>query len=123
MLPRALMLTTKNAGQDEGVRVDNIIFERRASLPLFLSIRIVFFACLMLAATLTGCRPPGPKALLAGKELIERGQYSEAIDRLKTATSLLSTNAQAWNYLGLAYHQAGQSDDAPDAYKKAIGAQ
>jgi len=114
------MLTTKNAGRDEGVRVDKIIFERRASRPLFLSIRIVFFVCLMLAATLTGCRPPGPKALLDGKELIERGQFSEAIDRLKTATSLLSTNAQAWNYLGLAYHQAGQPDDAAEAYKKAI---
>ena len=74
----------------------------------------------MLTATLTGCRPPGPRALLEGQELVERGQYTEAIDRLKTATSLLSTNAQAWNYLGLAYHEAGQGNDAADAYKKAL---
>lgn len=118
MLPRALMLTTKNAGGDEGVRVDDIIFKRRASI-IFPS-RIPFFACLLLAATLTGCRPPGPKALLDGKELIDRGQYAEAVERLKIATSLLSTNAQAWNYLGLAYHQAGQANDAADAYKKAL---
>ena len=42
------------------------------------------------------------------------------MERLKTATSLIDTNAQAWNYLGLAYHQAGQPNDAADAYKKAL---
>ena len=52
--------------------------------------------------------------------MIERGQYAAAIERLKTATSLLSSNAQAWNYLGLAYHQSGDANDAADAYKKAL---
>jgi tetratricopeptide (TPR) repeat protein len=75
---------------------------------------------LAFAASLTGCRPPGPRALLDGQRLVERGQYAEAIERLKTATSLLSTNAQAWNYLGLAYHQAGQPNDAAEAYNKAL---
>jgi tetratricopeptide (TPR) repeat protein len=75
---------------------------------------------LAFAASLTGCRPPGPRALLDGQRLVERGQYAEAIERLKTATSLLSTNAQAWNYLGLAYHQAGQPNDAVEAYNKAL---
>lgn len=114
------MLTTKNAGEDEGLRAENIISERRASRISFFVRYFGFFLCVTFAVTLTGCRPPGPQALLEGKELIERGQVAEAIERLKTATSLLSTNAQAWNYLGLAYHQAGQTDAAVDAYKKAL---
>ena len=55
-----------------------------------------------------------------GQRLIDRGDYAAAVERLKTATSLMDTNAQAWNYLGLAYHLAGQSNDAADAYKKAL---
>jgi tetratricopeptide (TPR) repeat protein len=68
----------------------------------------------------TGCKPPGPRALLDGQNLVEHGRYAEAIERLKTATTLLSTNADAWNYLGLAYHQSGQANEAAEAYKKAL---
>jgi tetratricopeptide (TPR) repeat protein len=71
----------------------------------------------------TGCRPPGPRALSDGQNLVEHGRYAEAIARLKTATTLLSTNAHvadAWNYLGLAYHQSGQPTEAAEAYKKAL---
>jgi tetratricopeptide (TPR) repeat protein len=110
------MLTTKIAGGDEGSRAGDV--ERRAGRNPFSLFD--FLCCLALAAGLTGCRPPGPRALLDGQRLIERGQFTEAIDRLKTATALLSTNAQAWNYLGLAYHEAGQPNDAADAYKKAL---
>jgi tetratricopeptide (TPR) repeat protein len=74
----------------------------------------------MLALVGTGCKPPGPRALLEGQSLVEHGRYAEAIERLKTATTLLSTNANAWNYLGLAYHQSGQANDAAEAYKKAL---
>ena len=73
-------------------------------------------ACLLLG----GCMPPGPRALLDGKQLVEQGRYPEAIEKLKTATSLLATNAQAWNYLGLAYHHAGQTPDAVLAYQRAL---
>jgi len=68
----------------------------------------------------TGCRPPGPRALLDGQMLVEHGRYAEAIVRLKTATTLLSTNGDAWNYLGLAYHKSGQATEAAEAYKKAL---
>src|SRR5947207_2071335 len=57
--------------------------------------------CLVLLFALSGCTPAGPGALLAGKRLVEQGKYPQAISKLKTATSLLPTNAQAWNYLGL----------------------
>jgi tetratricopeptide (TPR) repeat protein len=69
---------------------------------------------------LSGCKPPGPKALWEGKDLLDRGQYTEAIDKLNTATKLLATNALAWNYLGLAYHQAGMANEAAGAYGKAL---
>jgi len=83
-----------------------------------------FFALIFLAigvATVaTGCRPPGASALLAGKKFLEQGKTDAAIEKLKTATSLLATNADAWNYLALAEHSAGQADAAALAYQKAL---
>jgi tetratricopeptide (TPR) repeat protein len=75
---------------------------------------------LVVAALLAGCTPAGPRSLLAGKSLLEDGKYPQAIEQLKTATTLLSTNAQAWNYLGLAYHQTGQLAEAEKAYRRAL---
>ena len=57
---------------------------------------------LLLAVFLTGCTPPGPRALLKGKKLLDRGDYAAAVEQLKTATALLPSNAPAWNYLGVA---------------------
>lgn len=73
-----------------------------------------------LSALVAGCTPPGPKALLDGKRLLEKGDYAAAVARLQTAVTLLSTNAQAWNYLGLAYHQSRQTTNAAAAYQKAL---
>jgi tetratricopeptide (TPR) repeat protein len=67
-----------------------------------------------------GCKPPGARELWRGKKLIERGKYAEAISELKTATSILATNAQAWNYLGLANHYAGETAEAESAYRRAL---
>ena len=67
---------------------------------------------LTLAAALTGCAPPGPRALIEGKKLMDQGRFPDAVEELKVAASLLSTNAQAWNYLGLAYQYAGQPTNA-----------
>ena len=67
-----------------------------------------------------GCMPTGPSALLDGKRLVEQGKYPQAIKKLTSATSLLPTNAQAWNYLGLAYHYSGQAAEAESAYQRAL---
>src|SRR5580704_2130869 len=75
---------------------------------------------LVLMTALAGCTPAGPKALLDGKKLIEKGKYDAAIERLKVATALMETNALAWNYLGLAYHHANQPANAVEAYQKAL---
>jgi Flp pilus assembly protein TadD len=96
MLPPTPMLATKN--------------KTRCSLIIFL----------MFTVFLAGCGPPGPRALLKGKKLLGRGDYARAVTELKTATSLLVTNAQAWNYLGVAEQHAGQSADAVLAYQRAL---
>jgi Flp pilus assembly protein TadD len=69
---------------------------------------------------LAGCTPPGPRALLQGQRLIERGDYARAAEKLRTATSLLATNAQAWNYLGIACQHVGERDEAARAYQRAL---
>jgi tetratricopeptide (TPR) repeat protein len=101
MLPPAPMLTIKN-------RVRN-------NLVVIL---------LTAFALLTGCTPPGPRALLDGKRLVEQGKYPEAQERLRTATTLLGTNAlacaQAWNYLGVACQHLGDAEAAANAYKRAL---
>jgi tetratricopeptide (TPR) repeat protein len=96
MLPRVSMLTIKNA------------------------VGRTVISLLALVLLSTGCGPPGPRALLQGKRLMERGRYPEAVDRLKQAVSLLQTNAQAWNYFGLACHLAGQTTNAAQAYQNAL---
>jgi tetratricopeptide (TPR) repeat protein len=78
---------------------------------------IVFIAA---AIFLAGCAPPGPRALLNGKKLLERGDYAGAVAELKTAASLLPANAQAWNYYGVALQRDGQPDDAAKAYGRAL---
>ena len=78
---------------------------------------LIFLSFCILVA---GCTPPGPRALLSGRKLLERGSYSAAVEKLKTATQLMPTNAQAWNYLGLACHRCGLQADATNAYQKAI---
>jgi tetratricopeptide (TPR) repeat protein len=79
--------------------------------------------CLLLvalSALLAGCTPPGPRDLLRGQKLIEQGKYPEAVARLEAATSILTTNAQAWNYLGVACQYAGRVAEAEKAYQRAI---
>jgi tetratricopeptide (TPR) repeat protein len=80
-----------------------------------------YCACLLvLAIVVAGCTPAGPRALLRGQRLLDGGHFPEAIEEFKLATSLLATNAQAWNYLGLAYHRAGDATNAVQAYQQAL---
>src|SRR5439155_18684253 len=53
---------------------------------------------LIVGVLLSGCTPPGPRSLLAGKKLIDRGKYARAIEKLNSAAALLPNNAQVWNY-------------------------
>lgn len=106
MLPRSPMLTIKNragSGRGAGFR------------------RLSAFGFIFFLALLSGCAPSGPRALLEGQRLIDQQKYPQAIEKLKTATSLLGgTNAQAWNYLGVAYQHAGADTEAEWAYQRAL---
>jgi tetratricopeptide (TPR) repeat protein len=104
-----------------GWKMKNGDFGRRAvfHLPSFIS-RLHCLLFLAFALFLTGCTPSGPRALLNGKMLLERGDYAGAAAQFKTATMILATNAQAWNYLGVACQHAGQTDDAVAAYQRAL---
>lgn len=79
-----------------------------------------FLLLLTLALFIAGCTPPGPRALLKGKKLLDRGDYNAAVAELKTATALLPGNAQAWNYYGVACQRAGLPDEAVTAYQRAL---
>ncbi len=74
----------------------------------------------LMLLVLTGCTPAGPRALLKGKKYLDRGDFAGAAAELKIATSLLATNAGAWNYYGVALQHCGQADDAANAYKRAL---
>ncbi|HTX21137.1 MAG TPA: tetratricopeptide repeat protein [Candidatus Aquilonibacter sp.] len=77
----------------------------------------IFF---LLAVFIAGCSPPGSRALLSGRKLLDRGDYAAAVGEFKTATSFMPTNAQAWNYYGVALQDNGQPDDAAAAYERAL---
>jgi tetratricopeptide (TPR) repeat protein len=79
---------------------------------------------LLALLVLVGCSPPGRRNLLLGERLIQEGRPAEAIEPLQAAVALLATNApacaQAWNYLGLAYHYANRPSEAAQAYQNAL---
>jgi Flp pilus assembly protein TadD len=110
MLPPSSMVTIKNrVGYSRGGRRKALLFTR-FGLP-----------AVVLSLLLCGCTPAGPRALLEGQRLIDEGKYPQAIQKLKTAASLLGgTNAQAWNYLGVAYQHAGSDAEAEWAYQRAL---
>lgn len=69
----------------------------------------------------TACAPPATRALRSGQKLLARGKYAQAVEQFKTASTLLGeTNAQVFNYLGLACHLAGQAAPAENSYKRAL---
>jgi tetratricopeptide (TPR) repeat protein len=118
------MLAIKNVqSEDGGLKMENGILRRCARFhplsPIFHP-RFLLFLTLVLVLPLAGCSPSGPRALLKGKKLLDRGEYPGAVAQFKTATTLLATNAQAWNYLGVACQYAGQPADAAAAYQRAL---
>lgn len=96
------MLTTKNQVRNGSLR------------------GLVSLTAFLLLFVLAGCTPPGPRALLAGKSSLDKGDYVAALEKLKTATTLLPTNALAWHYYGLAAQHSGQFSDAEKAYIRAL---
>jgi tetratricopeptide (TPR) repeat protein len=117
------MLAIKNQNKDVRWKLKDGIrrtVEKFQSSSCFLRSACCFPLLVAIAVFISGCTPAGPHALLKGKKYLDRGDYADAVAELKTATSLLATNAQAWNYLGLAYQYAGEPADAAAAYQRAL---
>ncbi len=83
----------------------------------FVSVRAAALAVLVLAA---GCQPHGPDALRRGDELLRAGKVAEAVPLLERAATDLPDDPRAWNFLGLAYHDAGRPGEALKAYLRAL---
>jgi tetratricopeptide (TPR) repeat protein len=116
------MLAIKNGrSADGGWKVEHGIFGRHAVFhPPSAIRRLRLLLFLALAAFISGCSPSGSHALLAGKKLLDHGDYPGAVAQLKTAATMLATNAAAWNYYGIALQHAGQPADAALAYQNAL---
>ncbi|HEV2318505.1 MAG TPA: tetratricopeptide repeat protein [Verrucomicrobiae bacterium] len=80
----------------------------------------IFVLVAVLAAALSGCAPAGTHALLKGKKYLDEGDYADAAGEFKSATEEMATNAEAWNYLGVAEQHTGQLEDAAKAYQRAL---
>ena len=98
------------------VTTNNDADHKKSGVNLRLSLLGIIVGALFLA----GCKPAGPRALWQGKRLIEKERYEDAAVKLVAATSLLPTNAQAWNYLGLARHYGSEPAGAEEAYRRAL---
>lgn len=68
----------------------------------------------------TGCTPAGSRAMQEGERLRLQGKAAEAAEVFTRGATLLRTNAQAWNRVGLASHAAGQVTNALKAYHQAL---
>lgn len=55
-----------------------------------------------------------------GYEQAMDGQYSKAVETLKSVVSDDPDNADAWNMLGFSYRNMGDADNAWDAYERAL---
>ena len=73
-----------------------------------------------LVVVVAGCTPAGPRAFLQGKKYLDHGDFANAAARFKTAATLLATNAQVWNYYGVALQGDGQPQAAAAAYQRAL---
>jgi tetratricopeptide (TPR) repeat protein len=98
MVPPATVLTNKNSG----------------TAPRALALALALCVCW------SGCTPPGQRALLQGKKLVDEGRFAEGVSKLEKATRLLPKFAPGWNYLGLAYQGNRQADQALRAYRTAL---
>ena len=74
---------------------------------------------------LTGCGPPGVRALHRGDRLVQEGQYADAIEPLQEAAADLTKTSplaasRADNLLGVAQQATGHPGPAWQAYQQAL---
>ena len=92
--------------------IEMLAKKNRLPLGLWLGMLLALFAA--------GCTPSGPRAVRRGEKMLETGDYTGAVAQLRVATSLLPSNAAAWNYLGVACQKAQLPAEAVTAYQRAL---
>src|SRR5258706_15599409 len=68
----------------------NLDYAPRASRARLTGRHSLFAALTLLFICLCGCAPHGPRELLQGKKLIDQSKYTQAADKLRTATEILT---------------------------------
>ena len=81
---------------------------------------LYFIVIASLVFTGLGCKPPGVRALFKGEKLLHAGDTEAAVIEFEKAVRNLPQEWRAWNYLGLARHQAGDLSQAGEAYQEAM---
>jgi len=74
-----------------------------------------------LCAALAGCADIEARRFYrAGTEALDRGESQRAVAELERAAALAPEISAIQNHLGIAYQDAGRSDDALLAYERAV---
>jgi Flp pilus assembly protein TadD len=80
-----------------------------------------FLVLFALCAALAGCADIEARRFYrAGTEALDRGESKRAVADLERAAALAPEISEIQNHLGIAYEDAGRSDDAVRAYERAI---
>ena len=80
-----------------------------------------FFSLTFGSPASTFARPPSQvNEKERGIELYRKGAFSEAVEALKEAVKKQQKDSDAWYYLGLSLHRAGNIKDARKAFEKTI---
>jgi Flp pilus assembly protein TadD len=73
------------------------------------------------AATLGGCVSlEGARYYRSGSDALERGEVAMAVRDLEQAARLLPEASEVRNHLGIAYLEAGRSDEALREFEEAV---
>jgi Flp pilus assembly protein TadD len=81
------------------------------------STAVVFVLC----ASLAGCADvEARRSYLAGTDALDRGESQHAVAELERAAALAPEISAIQNHLGIAYEDAGRSEDALLAYERAV---
>lgn len=62
----------------------------------------------------------GPRLYVSGSKALDRGEIGRAIADLEEASRFMPESSEVQNHLGIAYEQAGRSEDAHRAWKRAV---
>jgi Flp pilus assembly protein TadD len=83
----------------------------------WLRIPVLGLACVGLAACASF---EGARHYRSGSAALERGEVAQAITELEQAAVLLPDASEVRNHLGIAYLEAGRSDDALREFEEAV---